>query len=227
MNKYSFRVKDLPADEKPREKLINHGAKVLRDDELLSIIFGKGTKKEGVLEISKRVIKKLGYMSDNIEIDVAQAKNVFGLSEVPACQIVALLELGRRLFGKSKDYVFRSPDDVFEYAKNMGKLKNEMMKGLYLDTKNKLIKDQVIAVGTLNIDYAHPREILAPALEYRASAFILIHNHPSGDPTPSEDDIRFTKRIKEVSEVIGIPFIDHIIIGDNTYRSLRDIIEQD
>ena len=170
-------------------------------------------------------MRDLGYGSMDIEIDVETIRKTFGLSTVPACQIVALLELGRRLFGNSRDFVFRSPEDVFEYARNMGMLKREFMIGLYLYTRNKLIRDEVIAVGTLNVDYASPKGILAPAIEYRAAGFILIHNHPSGDPTPSEDDIKFTKKLKRASDLLSIPFLDHIIIGDNRYKSLRDIIE--
>ncbi len=225
-NEYPVRVKDLLPEEKPREKLIKNGASALSDDELLAVIIGKGNRKEGVLEISKRLTKEIEYSFEKTEMKVQDVKKLFGISTVPACQLVALLELGRRFFGDEQDYVFRSPEDVFEYARNMGRLKKEMMKGLYLNNRNKLIKDEVIAVGGLNIDYASPRDIFSPALECRASAFILIHNHPSGNPEPSDDDIKFTKKVKEGSEILGIPFLDHIIIGRDRYRSLKDIIEE-
>ena len=224
---YPTRIKDLLPEEKPREKLIKNGASALTNDELLAVIIGKGNRKEGVLEISKKVMRKFEYSFEKTDMKVRDVQKIFGVSTVPACQVVALLELGRRLFVEGEqDYIFRSPEDVFEYAKNMGKLKKELMKGLYLDNRNKLIRDEVIAVGGLNIDYASPRDIFAPALEYRASAFILIHNHPSGNPEPSDDDIKFTKKIKEGSEILGVPFLDHIIIGRNRYRSLKNIIEE-
>jgi len=171
-------------------------------------------------------MRELEYSFKKTDMEVKDARKIFGLSNVPACQIVAMLEMGKRLFGDSQDYVFRSPRDVFEYAKNMGFLKKELMKGLYLNTRNKLIKDEIIAIGGLNIDFALPRDILSPALEYRASAFILIHNHPSGDPEPSKDDIKFTKKVKKASELLGIPFLDHIIIGKNMYKSLKSVIEK-
>jgi len=223
---YPVRIKDLPTDKKPREKLIKDGASTLSNDELLAIIINRGNRKEGVLEISKRIMQKIEYSFNKTDMSVEDVKDIFGVSSLPACQVVALLELGKRLFKDEQDYVFRSPEDVFEYAKNMGKLKKELMKGLYLNNRNKLIKDEIIAIGGLNIDYASPRDILSPALECRASAFILIHNHPSGNPEPSDDDIRFTKKIKKASEILGIPFLDHIIIGKDTYRSLKDIIEE-
>ncbi len=224
--RYPIRVKDLPQEEKPREKLMRNGAAALSIEELFAVIIGRGNKKEGVLEISKRIMRELEYSFKKTEMDVQSVKKFFGVSTVPACQIVSVLELGKRLFGDFQDYVFRSSEDVFEYAKNMGMLKKELMKGLYLNTRNKLIRDEVISIGSLNIDYALPREILSPALEYRAAAFILIHNHPSGDPEPSEDDIKFTRKIKEASKILGIPFLDHIIIGKNKYKSLRNIIEE-
>jgi len=224
--KYPIRVKDLPSEEKPREKLMKKGTAALSNEELLAVIIGRGNRKEGVLEISKRITRELEYSFKETEMDMQSVKKIFGISTVPACQIISMLELGKRLFGDSRDYVFRSSEDVFQYAKNMGMLKKELMKGLYLDTRNKLIRDEVISMGSLNIDYALPRDILSSALEYKATAFILIHNHPSGNPEPSEDDIKFTRKIKEASEILGIPFLDHVIIGKNQYKSLRNIIEE-
>jgi len=149
-------------------------------------------------------------------------KKVLSLSPVQACQVVAAFELGKRLFGRSTEIFLRSPEEVFEYAKDMARLKKEHLRGLYLDTRNKLIRDEVIAIGTLNASLAHPREIFHPAIESHAAGIILVHNHPSGDSSPSNDDIELTMQVYEASKIIEIDVLDHVIIGSRDYRSLKE-----
>jgi DNA repair protein RadC len=156
------------------------------------------------------------------EGDVEKLEKVLGLSPVQACQIVAVFELGKRLFGRQYEVFLKSPEEVFEYGKDMVRLRKEHLRGLYLDTRNKVIRDDIISIGTLNASLAYPREVFSPALESHAASVILVHNHPSGDPSPSQDDIALTRRILEASKILEIEVLDHVIIGDERYISLRE-----
>ncbi len=222
---YNLRIRDLPAEDKPREKLRKQGPAALRNYELMAVILGRGTKREGILELSQRIMAQYGGQAIFTEGDVGKIEKVLGLSPVQACQVVAAFELGRRMFGRQTEVFLRSPEEVFEYAKDMARLKQEHLRGLYLDTRNKLIRDEVITIGTLNESLAHPREIFHPAVEVHAAAIILVHNHPSGDPFPSRDDIELTKQIYEASKLMEIEILDHVIIGDRKYYSLKEKTE--
>lgn len=219
---YRLRIRDLPEEEKPREKLRKYGPASLKNYELMAVILGKGTRKEGILELSKRIMSQYGDQAVFSQGDVDTLKKVLSLSPVQACQVVAAFELGKRLFGRSTEIFLRSPEEVFEYAKDMARLKKEHLRGLYLDTRNKLIRDEVIAIGTLNASLAHPREIFHPAIESHAAGIILVHNHPSGDSSPSSDDIELTMQVYEASKIIEIDVLDHVIIGSRDYRSLKE-----
>jgi len=222
---YRLRIRDLPEEEKPREKMRKHGPAVLRNYELMAVILGKGTRKEGVLELSQRIMSQYGNQAVFSEGDVEKLEKALGLSPVQACQVVAIFELGKRLFGRQTDVFLRSPEEVFEYTRDMMRLKKEHLRGLYLDTRNKLIRDEMIAISTLNTSLAHPREIFHPAVEIRAAAIILVHNHPSGDPQPSKEDLQLTQQIYQASKIMEIEVLDHVIIGNNRYCSLREKTE--
>lgn len=219
---YSIKVKDLPEEEKPREKLKKYGPNALKNYELLSIILGKGTIKEDVFGIAKRVIDEYGSRAITTEADVEKVKKILEIGDVHACQVVACFELGRRFFSQTKEVYIRTPEDAFKYLSEMKKLNKEHFRGLYLDVKNKVIRDEVISIGTLTTNLIHPREIFQPAIQYSAVGIILAHNHPSGDPTPSEDDIKVTHQITEVGKVMDIDVLDHIIIGDEQFVSLKE-----
>lgn len=219
---YQPRIRDLPEEEKPREKLRKYGPAALKNYELMAVILGRGTRKEGVLELSQRIMSQYGNQAIFSEGDVGKVEKVLGLSPVQSCQVVAAFELGRRLFGKQYEVFLRSPEEVFQYARDIARLKKEHFRGLYLDTRNKLLKDEIISIGTLNTSLAYPRDVFSPALENHAAAVILIHNHPSGDPSPSKDDIELTKRIYQASKILEIDFLDHVIIGDERYVSLKE-----
>ena len=221
MKNYKIKIKDLPEEEKPREKLVKYGPGALRNYELLSIILGKGTKKEDVFEIARRSIDEYGSKALANETDVKKVKQLLGLGDVHACQVIACFEIGRRFFGKSKEVYIKSPEDVFDYLADMRKLDKEYFRGLYLDVKNKLLRDEIITIGTLTTNIIHPREILKPAIQYSAVGVILAHNHPSGDPTPSEEDIKITEQIIESGKIMDIDVLDHIIIGDKKFVSLK------
>lgn len=217
-----MKIKDLPIGERPRERLKKFGPSGLKNSELLAIILGRGNKKEDVMKISNRILRQYSNTALLANYDVSLLERVFGLSFVQACQVVALLELGRRLYGKGVDISLRSPEEVFSYCQDMTFLKQEYLRGLYLNTRNQLILDKLLSIGTVNASLGHPREIFAPALDARAASFILVHNHPSGDPTPSREDITFTGQIYQSSKILGIDFLDHIIIGRGSYFSMRE-----
>lgn len=219
---YKLQIRDLPEEEKPREKLRRHGPTALRNYELMAVVLGRGSRKEGILELSRRIISQYGNQALFSKGDVEKIEKVLGLSPVQACQLVASFELGKRLFGKQTEVFLRSPQEVFEYAKDLIRLKKEYLRGLYVDTRNKLVRDEVIAIGTLNTSLAHPREIFHPAIESHAAAIILVHNHPSGDSSPSKDDIELTKQIYKASKILDIEILDHVIIGNEKYFSLKE-----
>ncbi len=219
---YRVRIRDLPEKEKPREKLRRYGPAALKNYELVAVILGRGTVKEDILQRAQRIMSQYGNQAIFSEGDVKKVEKALGLPPVQACQIVAVFELGRRLFGKQHEVFLRSPEEVFQYARDMARLRKENLRGLYLDTRNKLIRDEIIAIGTLNESLASPREIFAPAIQTPAAALILAHNHPSGDPSPSRQDIELTKRVLGASKVLGIDILDHIIIGSEGYFSLRE-----
>ncbi len=222
---YTLRVRDLPVEKKPREKLRNYGPASLKNYELMAVILGKGTRREGILELSKRIMSQYGAHGVFSQGDVDTLERVLSLSPVQACQVVAAFELGKRLFGKPTEVFLRFPEEVYEYTKDMARLKKEHLRGLYLDTRNKLLRDEVIAIGTLNASLAHPREIFHPAIESHAAAIILVHNHPSGDPSPSKDDIELTSQVREASKILDIDVLDHVIIGSQNYCSLKENTE--
>jgi len=221
---YSIKVKELPEEKKPREKLIRYGPDVLRIPELVSIILNTGYRDENVLELSQRIIKEYGSKAIASEKNVGRIMETLGIPIVKACQIVACFELGRRFFQEQpgKMPAIRGPEDVFIYLEDMKKLKKEQFRGLYLNARNKVIHDEVISIGTLTANLVHPREVFQPAIEYLACGVIVAHNHPSGDPDPSEDDLEITRKLASVGKTMDIELLDHIIIGSKRYVSLKE-----
>ncbi len=222
MNEYVIRIKDLPWEEKPREKLIAHGPSVLRNYELLAIILSRGTKKEGVLETAHRIMDQYhpAFLEQDLTVD--KVKTLYSLGTVHACQFIATLELGRRLFQKGREIHFRTPTQVYEYLKGMAYLPKEHVRALYLDVKNRLIREEVVSMGSLNSSPLHPREVIRPALLCNAAGIILAHNHPSGDPTPSPSDMEVTRKIKEACQLMELDLLDHLVLGERGYVSLKE-----
>lgn len=219
---YVLRVKDLPAEEKPREKLAKFGAEFLTVNELLSIVLNVGTKKEGVMEMTNRLLKEYGA---RVIVDQKDPKKISETLQVPltkACQIVACFELGRRFFdtAASPQVYVRTPKEVFEYLKDMRGLPKEHLRGLYLNSHYKIIHDEVISIGTLNASIIHPREVFKPALEHAASAVILAHNHPSGIVDASEADIEITGQLINAGKLLGITLLDHVVISKDSFASV-------
>lgn len=221
---YKISPKYLPFEEKPREKLIKYGPDVLRNAELLSIILNTGYKGLSVLELSNEIIKDYGSKGIANEKNVSRLMGTLGIPKVKACQIVACFELGRRFFLEDKGRIptINGPDDAYKILADMKKLKTEHFRGLYLNSRSRLIHEEVISIGSLTASIVHPREVFRPAIEYSAAGIILAHNHPSGEAEPSEVDLALTEQIVEVGKIMEIDVLDHIIIGEEGFVSLKE-----
>ena len=217
-------IKTLPSDERPREKLIKHGVKTLTNSELLAIIISKGSKKESVLGLSNKLFKKYNLKSLS-SLKITNLKKHLGIGDAKACQIMACFELGRRLSAFKEDKkpkIMNAKDIARLFIPEMGVLEKEHFIGIYLDSRRRIIKQETIFVGSLNESVVHPREIFKIALDENAAAIILLHNHPSGDPDPSSFDIEITKELIKAGNLLGILILDHVIIGDKKYFSLKE-----
>ena len=219
------KIKDLPVTERPQERLIKIGAGALTNSELLAIILRSGNRNEGVMELSSRILREFRGLNGLLDASFEELKKVSGVKEAKAAQIVALSELFRRFrsIKSGSDYRITSPSDVSDLLMmEMRELKREMLKVVLLSTKNNVISVTDASIGSLNSSIVHPREVYKDAIRRSAAAIIIVHNHPSGDPTPSGEDITTTKRINEAGKILGIDLLDHIIIGENRYISLKE-----
>jgi DNA repair protein RadC len=222
---YAIPVSHLEEAERPRERLLRFGPDLLRNHELLAIILNTGYRREGVLELSRRIVQEYGSKAIAEERSVERLRSLLGLPLVKACQVVATFELGRRFYLEEPGRLpaLRTPEEVFRYAKEMEGLTKEQFRGLYLNARNKVIHDETISIGTLTANLVHPREVFRPAFEYACAALITVHNHPSGDPAPSEEDIALTRQLVQVSRIMGIELLDHVIIGRGAFASLKEM----
>ena len=219
-----MKIKDIPWFNRPGFKLTRNGVSSLDDAELLSIIFGIGSKGESALELSNKLLKKYNFNKlENISIKEL-AKECKSYNK--ALQLISLIELSKRynkLVSNGFAFSIRSSKDVYNIFNNeLSNLKKEKVIGVYLDTKNKIIKKEIIGIGILDSSLIHPRELFKEAIKESAKSVILVHNHPSGDSNPSEDDVRLTKNLIEAGNLIGINFLDHVIIGKKNFYSFKE-----
>ncbi|MBA7530806.1 hypothetical protein ES705_23017 [subsurface metagenome] len=224
-NENKIKIMDMPQGERPRERLAKYGAEALSNAELLAIILRTGSQGETAVDIGHKLLKR--YDSNLRELfttDVNELSKIKGLGFVKAVQLKACLELAKRIFEyKPEKNQVRSTQDVVNML--MPELqfeKQEKLFAVFLGTKNYLIKRKLVSVGGIDVNVFKPKEILYMAVRENSSAMIIVHNHPSGDPEPSEEDIKITKKLVEAGKVIGIPIRDHIIIGDGTYISMKE-----
>ncbi len=219
---YILKVHDLPLDNQPREKLIKQGPEILSLQELMAIVLNTGTKTEGILEMSSRIIREYGEKSIIAEKNAEKLSEELNIPITKACQIIACGEIGRRMYEKNDSgfAVIRSAKDVYEYLQDMRNLPKEHLRGLYLNSHNRVIHDEVISIGTINTNIVHPREVFRPAIEYSAAAVVLAHNHPSNVATPSAQDIEITQQLIKAGKILGINVLDHVIITKDTYMSI-------
>ena len=221
-------MKGLPISERPYEKVLEKGPVSLSDAELLSVILRSGTKNIPVRDMAEEILNAgnppglAGLLHGTVE----DYKEIRGVGEVKAIQLACIGELSARIWkaaASEKTIVFDAPSKVAAfYMEEMRHLEQENLKLLLLNTKNILLRDITVSRGTVNASCATPREIYIEALRFRACGIILLHNHPSGDPAPSREDCLFTERVREAGSLMGVPLLDHIIIGDNSYVSLRE-----
>lgn len=218
-----LKLRDLPTQSRPREKMLEQGAAALTVQELLAVVLATGTKKEDLSEMSHRIIKEYGQKNIMSETDASLVSSKYQIPLFKACQIVACAELGRRFYKKPETglAIIRTPEDVFAYAHDMRELPKEHLRGIYLDTHNRVIHDEYISIGTINSNLVHPREVFRVAVEYNAAAVVLVHNHPSGIVTPSDADIAITKQLISAGKIIGIHILDHVIVTKDHFQSIE------
>jgi len=221
-------IKQLPEDDRPREKLMRLGMEALSKAELIGLIIQTGSKEATAVELGRKVVTTYNnnlsaFFNKSIK-EIAENEELKGIGIAKACQIKAALELGRRMqFLDKKLFKIKEPKDVANYMMDkMCYLEQEHFMILILDSKNQIRKEETITIGTINASLVHPREVFAKAIQEHAVSIILLHNHPSGDPTPSQEDIKITHRLVKVGELVGISVLDHIIIGERNFVSLKE-----
>jgi len=219
-------IKDWQPDDRPRERLKQKGPASLSDSELLAIILRTGTKEMNAKEVGAELLKKHGNFSDLEKLDLTDLNKIKGIGPTKAITLSAVFEIARRIkaapFNKKK--VIRAPEDVAEeYIPKLRSLVQEEFRVLLLSTANTIIKEVVVSRGSLNASIVHPREVFKPAVIESAASIILMHNHPSGNPNPSKEDIKITKQLAEAGRLMDIGIFDHIIIaGDDFYSFARN-----
>ncbi len=221
----NYKIKDLPLDERPREKLKLRGKESLSNEELVAIILKTGNKDKSVKDIAIELVKQFKNIQELNSATIADLTKIKGIKEVKAITLLAAIELGKRVstFITEDKYKITSAIDVYYLLKpKIIGLKQEKLFALFLNTKNEVITYETVFMGTQNKSITHPREIFYLAIKNSAVKIILVHNHPTNDPTPSEEDILFTNTIKETGELLQIPLIDHIIIGETKFFSFFD-----
>ena len=225
MDNERIKIKDLEKDKRPMEKLIKEGVKEISNQELLAILIGSGTREKNAIDLADELLNRKFVDNQLLFASVEELMENKGIGLAKATRILAGLELGRRLamIDKFDRISYNSPESVAEYFyDHYSHSPREEFVALILDSKNKLISIDTISIGTINTTIVHPREVFKNAIKRSANAVILVHNHPSGDPTPSKEDIQITKRLFEVGEIVGINVLDHIVIGANRHYSFKE-----
>jgi DNA repair protein RadC len=220
----SFTVHDLPKPERPRERLQKFGSEALSAQELLALVIGRGIPRKSVINIAQELLIRFGSIKSIGQATIEELSQIKGIGLAKAAQIKACFELGRRenLEPELKNFDIKDPEAVVRAIRASIKDKaKEHFKLILLNPRNKIIGISTISIGTLNASLVHPREIFKDAIMHSAASVVLAHNHPSGDPDPSEDDIKITKKLVESGKILGIEVVDHIIIGKNDYYSFK------
>lgn len=220
----NIKIKEIPSCERPRERLISNGVENLNNEELLSLILKSGTKDMSVKTVSLNLIKYVKNITNLKNISLQELLSIKGIGMSKACSILALIELNKRMNEVNISNIkLITPDIVFDYFKNkIGDKNQECFYCIYLDSSKKVLETKLIFMGTINESIIHPREIFKIAYQVSATSIICIHNHPSGNITPSKNDIVVTENLVKVGMLMGINIIDHIIISKNDYYSFKE-----
>ena len=214
----------MPLESRPRERMQKLGVGMLSDAELLAIVLQKGTKGENVIDVSHRLLSLHGARHLS-RLSLKEMQKIKGIGPAKAMQISALFEFAKRHSASMRNgKPLRSARDVFSYAApRLQHADKEMFIVLHLDAKNKVVKEEVVSVGILDASLIHPREVFKSAIKESSRSVIFVHNHPSGDPTPSAEDIEVTKRLREIGELLEIPVLDHVIVGNGKWHSFKEV----
>ena len=218
-------IKDIIKEERPRETLLKKGETYLSDSELLAILINNGTRDKSAITLAREIIETSDGIRNLSNITVEELSKIKGIGLAKACRIISALELGRRVSVASEMQKFKitSPQDIANvYMEELRYKKKEIFRVVLLNTKNVIIGSKDISEGSLNASIVHPREVFLEAIKKSANKMILMHNHPSGDPTPSSEDINITKRLISAGQIVGIEILDHVIIGDGSFYSFKE-----
>lgn len=224
MIKIHYTIKDFPLEERPREKVKQYGINNVTNKELLSIILKTGTKSINVADLALSILRKY-KLHELKDVTITELTKIKGIGEVKAIELLAAIELGKRINYKTeeKKKKLNNPEVIFQEMRYLFiDKKQELFYCLYLNEKQELIERKLLFMGTVNKSLVHPREIFKEAYLLSASSIICMHNHPSGNPTPSSDDIILTTSLKEIGKIQKIPIVDHIIFGNNSYYSFYE-----
>ncbi len=216
-------IRDLPAVDRPREKLIARGASLLYLEELVAILLGSGTHGRSVLGLARTILE--GQGRDTLaSVTPEELLRLPGIGPAKAARLVAAIELGRRLFMPERGgVVVKSPNDVYELTRGEAAgARKEKFLALYLDTAHRVIHWEKVSLGTLDTSLVHPREVFHPAVERTAAAVVVVHNHPSGETNPSQEDVELTRRLLEAGRIMGIELLDHVIVSDEGFFSFKE-----
>lgn len=228
MGDYHLTLKDLPREERPRERMERLGPAALSSAELLAILLRTGTRTESALELAQRLLgagrEEVGGLHSLARASVSELATFKGIGLAKACQVLAAVEIGRRIAGTVEERpVIKGPGDAsLLVMENMRHLEQEHFQVILLNIKNQVLGVELVFVGGLASSPVHPREVFKSAIRKSAAGVILVHNHPSGDPSPSREDMEVTRRLTEAGKLLGIEVLDHLVIGDNKYVSFRE-----
>lgn len=219
-------IRDVPQEERPRERMLQHGAQALSNAELLAILLRTGTARESALTLAQRLLAEAEGLDGLMRLSLTELMQIKGIGLAKAVQIKAGLELGRRVARQRRlqePVIIRTPHDVASYMmEEMRHLTQEHFVVLFLNTKSHVLGHETIFVGSLNASIVHPREVFQAAIRRNCASIICLHNHPSGDPQPSREDVDVTRRLVEAGKILGIDVLDHVIIGDGRFASLKE-----
>jgi DNA repair protein RadC len=213
---------DVEESERPRERLFELGPGALSDADLVALVFGSGSGGEGVLEVAARVTRSV-HLRRLHQTAVEDLLAIKGMGPARAAQLLAAAEIGRRLWPDADPIpLVRGPETIFELTADIRRSNREHFVGFYLNSRNQVLRREIISIGSLNASIVHPREVFIPALAVSAASLILAHNHPSGDPSPSEEDLAITRRITESGRLLGVELLDHVVVARDAYTSFKE-----